>query len=218
MKICRRLALILLVLIPILACASEPLTGKWEGSIATSRRPIVFQIVMSDQGKGTFEALGRRRPIEAFVGDGTVKFSFLDSSSDATFEGQLSGETISGTIDADGQPATYSLEREPVLPNAKDRAEAWQQDLDVAERKLMKWDRSFSPQAREQFHAAVAQLRVRTAALSDAQIKVGLARAVALAGNAHTRLYLLRNRPALRRIPVAPNRARSVAGISNHRR
>jgi hypothetical protein len=48
----------------------------------------------------------------------------------------------------------------------------------------------------------VASLSDSAEGKTDEEMIVGLARAVALAGNAHTRLYLLRNRTELRRLPV----------------
>jgi hypothetical protein len=78
----------------------------------------------------------------------------------------------------------------------------WQQDLQVALDSLPAHDRSFSPTARAIFQARVAQLRDSVAFKTEPQLIVGLARAVAGAGNAHTRLYLLRNRTELRRYPV----------------
>ncbi|MEO5872990.1 MAG: hypothetical protein ABIT91_24335 [Gemmatimonadaceae bacterium] len=84
-----------------------------------------------------------------------------------------------------------------------DRVRAWREDLDSAVTVFLhKRDKTFSPTERAAFETAVATLRDSAATLRDDQIIVRLAKAVALTDNAHTRLYLLRNRTALRRYPL----------------
>ena len=87
-------------------------------------------------------------------------------------------------------PADYARER------------AWREDLDSALTVFLAKDRSFSPAARRAFDRRVRGLRDSSALLDDDALVVRLAAAVASARNAHTRLYLLRNRTALRRLPV----------------
>ena len=82
------------------------------------------------------------------------------------------------------------------------RAAAWRQDLDTLRIELAARDLSFTPATRARFQSAVTRLRERVDVLDDDAIIVGMARAVALAGNAHTRVYMLRNRTRLRRYPV----------------
>ena len=82
------------------------------------------------------------------------------------------------------------------------RERAWREDLDSAVTVFLAKDRSFSPAARRAFERRVRGLRDSVAVLEDDALIVRLAAAVASAGNAHTRLYLLRNRTALRRLPV----------------
>lgn len=86
--------------------------------------------------------------------------------------------------------------------SAQDRVRAWQADLDSARVAFLPADRAFSPLTRAAFTRAVAELRDSVGVLSDAEIVVRLARATALSGNAHTRIYLLRNASYLRRYPV----------------
>jgi hypothetical protein len=78
----------------------------------------------------------------------------------------------------------------------------WRQDLQVALDSFLVHDKSFSPAAAAMFRTRVANLRDSLAFKTTPQLLVGLARAVAGSGNAHTRLYLLRNRSVLRRYPV----------------
>ena len=78
----------------------------------------------------------------------------------------------------------------------------WREDLQFAIDTFLARDRSFSPEAREQFRAVITKLQQSVESRTDEQIIVELAKAVALARNAHTRLYLLRNRTELRRYPI----------------
>lgn len=81
-------------------------------------------------------------------------------------------------------------------------AAQWREDLQFAVDVFLARDRSFSPAARQQFRNATAELQKNADGKSDNQIIVEFAKAVALAKNAHTRLYLLRNRGELRRYPI----------------
>ena len=78
----------------------------------------------------------------------------------------------------------------------------WREDLALAARELDLRDRSFTDDARRRFDAALAALSTDVSSLDDDEITVRLGQAIALSGNAHTRLYLLRNRTRLRRFPV----------------
>ena len=78
----------------------------------------------------------------------------------------------------------------------------WREDLQFAVDTFLTRDRSFSPEAQTQFRGAIARLQQTVENKTDEQIIVGLAKAVALARNAHTRLYLVRNRSELRRYPI----------------
>ena len=94
------------------------------------------------------------------------------------------------------------MELEPTLPRPQGRSEAWAQDLSYAARKLTLLDRSLTPATRKSFRRATAQLEANAATFDDPHIMVGLAEAVALADNAHTRLYLVRNRTEVRQYPI----------------
>jgi Peptidase family S41 len=78
----------------------------------------------------------------------------------------------------------------------------WREDLQFAIDTFLERDRSFSPEARQRFRETLNNLQARLQSKSDEQIIVELAKAIALAGNAHTRLYILRNRSELRRYPI----------------
>jgi hypothetical protein len=87
-------------------------------------------------------------------------------------------------------------------PQDSGRVARWREDLDSAVAAFLPRDRSFSAAARTRFTDRVHALGDSVPRLSDPRIVVRLAEATALSGNAHTRLYLLRNRTALRRYPV----------------
>src|SRR5215510_6525778 len=87
-------------------------------------------------------------------------------------------------------------------PDTAARIRGWQADLDTSITVFLRRDRSFEPSARQRFVRDIGSLRSAVSTLTDEQLIVRLATAVAGAHNAHTRLYLLRNRSVLRRYPV----------------
>ncbi|HSQ24089.1 MAG TPA: hypothetical protein VLN44_06760 [Pyrinomonadaceae bacterium] len=97
-------------------------------------------------------------------------------------------QTQEGTTAASGRPKLTPTQ--------------WREDLQFAVDTFLARDRSFSPAARQEFRAAIAKLQQTVESKTDEQIIVELAKAVALAKNAHTRLYLVRNRTELRRFPI----------------
>ena len=82
------------------------------------------------------------------------------------------------------------------------RVTAWAEDLDVARDEFLRRDRSYSPTARVAATQRLEFLRASVGRLDDVEIAAELARIAALSGNAHTRLYLLRNRGHWRRFPL----------------
>lgn len=82
------------------------------------------------------------------------------------------------------------------------RVEAWREDIAVARQQFLAKDLSFSSAARTEADRRLALLERAVPKLSDVQIQARLAEAAALAGNAHTRVYLLRNRGVWRRYPL----------------
>ena len=87
-------------------------------------------------------------------------------------------------------------------PSEAARVKGWQADLDSSLTAFLPVDRSFHPDARAKFIRDIYDLRRAVTNLSDEQITIRFATAVAGARNAHTRLYLLRNRTSLRRYPI----------------
>ncbi len=87
------------------------------------------------------------------------------------------------------------------FPKPADAAAARRQDLAYLAR-LPDVDRSFSPAARAAFARRLAGLEARAAALDDARFFLGVAAAVALAGNAHTNVEAVSWRTKLASAPV----------------
>lgn len=179
--------------------------GSWEGLLEAPGRPMVLTLrVQDDAGalKATLEISGQRSIALAGSVDKSHVLMLSGGDPRIVISARSEGAVMAGTLTQRGQPLPFRLEREPELPRPVSRAEAWKQDLEVAVRKLPRYDRSMSPQEARQYREVVAGLLTRIDGTSDAELVVGLARAVALAGNAHTRLYLLRNRTELRRLPI----------------
>lgn len=92
--------------------------------------------------------------------------------------------------------SSATAQQQPMTPAA------WRADLQFAVDTFLARDRSFGDGARARFRAAVAALADSAGVRTNEEMIVGLAKAVAMADNAHTRLYLVRNRSELRRLPV----------------
>ena len=104
---------------------------------------------------------------------------------------------LCGSIGAQTNVGSTAASGRPKLTPAQ-----WREDLQFAVDTFLARDRSFSPEARDQFRTAIQKLQQTITSKTDEQIIVELAKAVALARNAHTRLYLVRNRSELRRYPI----------------
>ena len=183
--------------------ANQNLDGVWEGEIQDPSRPVVITV--------DFKALRLSFSGAALVDmtapaltadDKEVKFEVANGRQTLKFTGRLAGGRITGEVDTGNRRIPFWLELLPFLSKPADRAEAWRQDIDVVLSRFLRYDRSFSDSRREAVRARLQQLRARVDQLPDAAIMVELARAIAMSGNAHTRLYLMRNRTEVSRVPV----------------
>ncbi|MBZ5654216.1 MAG: hypothetical protein LAO56_02940 [Acidobacteriia bacterium] len=163
---------------------------------------IVFGINFESETKGTLQILGKQIPITAMhAEDGGVEIR-TEGDNPTVFLGKEQGNVITGELRDGATTLRFRMEREPPLAPPNSRTEAWRQDLDYTERKLLRLETSFTPASRHQFLVSISSLRAATATLDDPHLIVELARTLAAIGNAHTRLYLLRNRTDLRRLPI----------------
>jgi hypothetical protein len=87
-------------------------------------------------------------------------------------------------------------------PASSRSVEAWREDIAVTRDQFLAKDKSFSPEAKAEAQRRLDRLSAEAGALAEPQIVAELARVAALADNAHTRAYLLRNRGWWRRYPV----------------
>jgi hypothetical protein len=179
------------------------LKGTWEGVIGAPKRPLVLAADFSSN-IAKLDATGSSSwTIQKLSNQGDeIRFEITVGTQLFQFDGQLRQKEIRGNVRVGEQVLPFWLEPLPVLPTPRDRVEAWQQDLDNVLLRFVRYDRSFSPEARKAFVDRIAVLRQSIATRSDQQMMVELSRAVALSGNAHTRLYLIRNRTEVRRLPI----------------
>jgi len=183
------------------AAAQSP-TGTWEGEIEDPRRPTVITL---DFTKNTLSLSGGRPTAvvpRTATGEGGIAFDLMIGGDTLRFSGVERASRIDGTISTGTENGSFWLEPVAAAAPPASRAEAWRQDIDAVLTRFLRYDRSFSEEARAATRARLERLEGSAESLPDQRIIVELARAVALSGNAHTRLYLLRNRTDLRRWPI----------------
>lgn len=193
------------------ADASAPgrpdLAGSWEGEFRTPRAPV-FMTLRLERGddeawRGSLVALGRTHTLEEVAPtEEGVRAVLVPGPDGFALEAALAGDRLTGSATDRGEPYPLELTRVPDYPPPAGRVEAWRQDLDALSERFLRFDRSFTPAERSLAVERIAELRDRVADLDDPEILMRMAAAVALPGNAHTRLYLLRNRTELRRLPI----------------
>jgi hypothetical protein len=176
--------------------------GTWEGEIQDPKRPLILnldfeKLIGSLSGN---VAVKTTRPITS--GDGATTFEVTVGSQVLRFAGTQRGQRMTGEVDTSSRRIPFWLELLPKLPQPRNRVEAWQQDIDVVTSRFLLYDRSFTEHQRAAVRVHLHNLRQQIDHLSDQAIIVELARAVAMSGNAHTRLYLMRNRTEVRRVPL----------------
>jgi hypothetical protein len=181
------------------AQAGEPfrgsLEGDWETVIQSPRRPweFVTHFARSEDGWGatmTFPGFADFPLSEVRAETTWVHFRFPPELESAVFDGTLEGEAILGRVLQRGESVPTRLTRSIELPPPANRIEAWRQDLDFAVTHVCEYDRSFSAAARVEFLRAIGALNLDLPHRNDDQIVTALSRAVALSGNAHTRMRL----------------------------
>ncbi len=179
--------------------AAMPLLGQlWEGEVESDRWPVFISMRIQGNG-GTVRVRGVDLPIGELraVGD-----SLRVVAENITIEGTVAGDRFSGMLDDGKVRKPIALTRFPDLPAPKNRLEAWGQDLDALVQRFLRADRSFSTGERARFVEEIEALRKELPKLDDPHIIMRIASAVSLARNAHTRLYLVRNRTEVRRLPI----------------
>src|SRR5262245_47866079 len=183
------------------AAAQSP-TGLWEGKIEDATRP---QVILIDFDRRV-ASIGGGDPLPFAAPAVTTGNGFeLDlrrGGSTIHFSAQRSDRTIRGTMKASARELGFTLSELPPVRASVSRTVSWEEDLDAVARRFLRYDRSFTPAARVVAVSRLAALKDAIAVRTDQQILVELARIVALGDNAHTRLYFVRNRTEVRRLPV----------------
>ncbi len=204
------------VIATIAACAAtadapHSWAGEWEGFLETSNQSVLLLARLEETPDlgGEVSVFGNELSLEDLEARGdSLRFAVQLGPQRIAFAGVRVERTVAGDAVAtlEGQEGelrfTFELNRLPDFEPPRSREEAWTQDLEHARSRFLRYDRSYSTQRAAEARRALEDLERRVAELDDAEIVVELSRIAALADNAHTRLYLLRNRTALRRIPV----------------
>jgi len=202
---------VFLAMIPVLSAGSSlaqtQLKGQWEGFVSTSRRPTLILIEFEGDGaalQGTITLQSTQRLVLETVrlNGPQIHFEVPLETGRVAFDGKLEDGRIDGRAIQGGNAVSFWLRPLPLHPPPKNRVEAWQQDLDALEWRFLEYDRSFTPETKAQAQQQITRLRAALSSISDPEVIVSISRIVALAGNAHTRLYLLRHRTELRRYPI----------------
>jgi hypothetical protein len=83
------------------------------------------------------------------------------------FLGKEQGNVIAGELRYRAAILDFGMERELPLPQPNSRAEAWRQDLDYAQRKLLRLETSFTSDSRHQFLDSIANLKASITTVDD---------------------------------------------------
>ncbi|HEX7705194.1 MAG TPA: hypothetical protein VF701_01935 [Thermoanaerobaculia bacterium] len=200
---------LLLALLPAsFAIAATPvvLPGTWEGELRREPWPIFMILHLigdSDDLSGRVAVLGVTHPFSKVVVNGPALRIEIGAGAGALIlEGSVRGKQFEGEARQGSARFPFTFQRVDDLPTPANRVEAWSQDLDALEGRFLKFERSFSHAQRALFREALQGVRERLGRMTDDQVIMALASAVSLSDNAHTRLYLVRNRTELRRLPV----------------
>lgn len=172
-------------------------TDRWPQYITLTLRPDG-----SEPGT-TLVTMGRTfTPSEVRIAGDSVMVRIGEGEGAAVIRAGLRGERLAGALTQGRDTLPLWLRRIPEPPAPRDRVEAWAQDIDALATRFVELDRSFTADERTRFLAHLEETRTLLPQLHDNEVIVRLGSAIALANNAHTRLYLLRNATELRRLPV----------------
>jgi hypothetical protein len=179
---------------------------SWEGFMEDRNFDQFITIDLrapSDGSGGTFQVLGQVIPMNNVVWTGDRLTARLGEPADnLTVVAIRKGKGLSGELREGNSAQRFELVEIPRYPAPRTRGERWNQDLDVLAGRFAALDRSLSPGERAHFLETVEAIRSNLDQLSDVQVMMQMASAVAIADEPHTRLLLLRNATELRRLPI----------------
>lgn len=200
--------LLALLLIPAAAGAArgQEWAGRWEGFVETTNQSVMTQLDLARSGSawdGTARIAGNPLTLMNLqIEVDSIRFELQLGPQNVAFGGRLAGERMIGAAAASGREFPFELRRLPSFAKPRSRLEGWEQDLEHVRTRFLEYDRSYPAEARAAARRELAALKASLPGLSESEILMKLSRVAALSGNAHTRLYLLRNRTALRRYPI----------------
>ncbi|HYG46407.1 MAG TPA: hypothetical protein VD846_00555 [Allosphingosinicella sp.] len=180
--------------------------GSWEGEAETAMWPLFLNLRIERTAgglAGTLAVLGQEVKLEqAPAAPDLVQLRSGTGEGALSIEGRLQGGHLVGRLRQGKDVLPFALRPIRSYPPAADRLEKWRQDLDTLRQRFLPVDRSFSRAERALFLERIEAIEQDLPRLGDAQVTMRIAAALATAGNAHTRLYILRNRTELRRLPI----------------
>lgn len=184
----------------------QSFAGAWEGEMQPPRWRTYLHLSLdfSDENAGRLYTVGQTIPLgDPQIEEETLTVSLVGPWS---ITPRIHFRHVAGGLEGEWEEsgARYPMQLRPVAqgPEPIDRTMAWTQDIDTLENRFLPFDRSYSPEARQAFGDRMVLVRDNLEEMTDAEVMVALSQAVALADNAHTRLYLLRNRTVFRRLPI----------------
>jgi hypothetical protein len=185
---------------------ASALSGGWEGVLQTSKWPTFMTLTVRQDTAGaaaTLDVLGQTlRAADVRAGNDSVSFRIGEGQDAALVNAGLRDGLLVGRLSEGRESFPFSLRRIPAYPKPKNRVEAWSQDIDALMTRFIELDQSFSPAERSMFLERLDRTKRELPQLNDNQVIAHMASAIAIAHNAHTRLYLVRNSTELRRLPV----------------
>ena len=195
---------LLLVSTAQLSHAPTPVTGNWEGEAASDLWPTFLRIEIGpgEQGPVTMYVLGQTLDLGKTKDSGVLDSTLGEGSEALHVQGRVEGDHLVGMMSQSGKTFAFRLQRIPAYPLTTDRIIGWSRDLDAIRTRVLTFDRSYDKAERRTAEKAIAHLRSELPRLSDDAVRLRIARIAALADNAHTRLYFLRNRTEVRRMPI----------------
>ena len=185
--------------------------GEWEGFVETTRQ-TVFVALRFDQA--TVELLGNRLQLDDLrLSDDSVNFVVDLGPQQLAFAGsrgapgradRIAGRVLASLAGREEQPTefTFELFQLPSVTLPATRLEQWEQDIAHVRLRFLRYDQSYTSATRARAAELLDRLEAELPELDDSEIVAAISRIAATADNAHTRLYLLRNRTALRRVPL----------------
>ena len=191
---------------PSSAEAQPRLIGEWEGEAERANAwPLYLQLRLEESATGLggrLLILGSRLPLVRAERDRDGIRVETAGASPIVVTGRVEAGEFVGRFRQGAADYPLRLRPVPQFDKPADRVEGWSRDLDTLATRYIAADHSFSPGERLLFSEAIAGIRQDLPVLDDAQIVSRMAAAIALANNGHSRLYLLRNRQELRRLPI----------------